>query len=39
MALVSLYPDGIISWVDINKFILVDSMKSQESVWVMEEFF
>ena len=27
---VSLYPDGIISWVDINKFILVDSTKSQE---------
>ena len=35
---VSLYPDGIISWVDINKFILVDSMKSQESMWVIEEF-
>ena len=35
---VSLYPDGIISWVDINKFILVDSMISQESMWVMEEF-
>ena len=34
----SLYPDGIISWVDINKFILVDSMKSQESMWVIEEF-
>ena len=35
---VSLYPDGITSWVDINKLILVDSMKSQESIWVMEEF-
>ena len=35
---VSLYPDGIISWVDINKFILVDSMKSQDSMWVIEEF-
>lgn len=37
-SVVSLYPDGIISWVDINKFILVDSMKSQESMWVIEEF-
>ena len=35
---VSLYPDGITSWVDINKFILVDSMTSQETTWVMEEF-
>ena len=35
---VSLYPDGITSWVEINKFILVDSMTSQESSWVMEEF-
>ena len=35
---VSLYPDGITSWVDINKFILVDSITSQESTWVMEEF-
>jgi len=35
---VSLYPDGITSWVEINKFILVDSMTSQESTWVMEEF-
>ena len=35
---VSLYPDGIISWVDINKFILVDSVKSQESMWIIEEF-
>ena len=34
----SLYPDGITSWVEINKFILVDSMTSQESTWVMEEF-
>ena len=34
----SLYPDGLTSWVDINKFILVDSITSQESVWVMEEF-
>ena len=32
---VSLYPDGITSWVDINKFILVDSMTSQEPTWVM----
>ena len=35
---VSLYPDGITSWVNINKFILVDSMTSKESMWVMEEF-
>ena len=35
---VSLYPDGITSWVDTNKFILVDSITSQESTWVMEEF-
>ena len=35
---VSLYPDGITSWVEINKFILVDSMTSQESTWIMEEF-
>ena len=34
----SLYPDGLTSWVDINKFILVDSITSQESAWVMEEF-
>ena len=34
----SLYPDGLTSWVDINKFILVDSITSQESTWVMEEF-
>ena len=35
---VSLYPDGLKSWVDINKFILVDTMTDQESIWVMEEF-
>ena len=35
---VSLYPDGVISWVDINKFILVDTLTNQESTWVMEEF-
>ena len=35
---VSLYPDGITSWVDINKLILVDSVTSEESMWVMEEF-
>ena len=35
---VSLYPDGITSWVDINKFILVDSITSQDSTWIMEEF-
>ena len=34
----SLYPDGLTSWVDINKFILVNSITSQESIWVMEEF-
>ena len=34
----SLYPDGITSWVDINKFILVNSMTSQESMWIIEEF-
>ena len=34
----SLYPDGLTSWVDIKKFILVDSNTSQESAWVMEEF-
>ena len=34
----SLYPDGLISWVDINKFILVDTMVDQESTWVIEEF-
>ena len=34
----SLYPDGLTSWVDINKLILVDSITSQESAWVMEEF-
>lgn len=34
----SLYPDGLTSWVDINKFILVDSITSQESAWIMEEF-
>ena len=33
-----LYPDGLTSWVDINKFILVDTMTDQESIWVMEEF-
>ena len=33
-----LYPDGLTSWVDINKFILVDSITSQESAWIMEEF-
>ena len=35
---VSLYPDGLTSWVDINKFILVDTMTNQESTWLMEEF-
>ena len=35
---VSLYPDGLTSWVDINKLILVDTMTNQESTWVMEEF-
>ena len=35
---VSLYPDGLTSWVDINKFILVDTMTNQESTWIMEEF-
>ena len=35
---VSLYPDGLTSWVDTNKFILVDTMTSQESTWVIEEF-
>ena len=35
---VSLYPDGLKSWVDINKFILVDTMTDQESIWVIEEF-
>ena len=35
---VSLYPDGLTSWVDVNKFILVDTMTEQESTWVMEEF-
>ena len=35
---VSLYPDGLTSWVDINKFILVDTMTNQESTWVIEEF-
>ncbi len=35
---VSLYPDGLTSWVDINRFILVDTMTNQESTWVMEEF-
>ena len=35
---VSLYPDGLTSWVDINKIILVDTMTNQESTWVMEEF-
>ena len=35
---VSLYPDGLTSWVDTNKFILVDTMTSQESIWVIEEF-
>ena len=34
----SLYPDGLTSWVDINKLILVDTMTDQESIWVMEEF-
>ena len=34
----SLYPDGLTSWVDINKLILVDSITSQESAWIMEEF-
>ena len=35
---VSLYPDGLTSWVDINKFILVDTVTNQESTWIMEEF-
>ncbi len=35
---VSLYPDGLTSWVDTNKFILVDTMTSQESTWAIEEF-
>ena len=35
---VSLYPDGLTSWVDINKIILVDTRTNQESMWVMEEF-
>ena len=35
---VSLYPDGLTSWVDINKFILVDTVTNQESTWVIEEF-
>ena len=35
---VSLYPDGLTSWVDINKFILVDTVTNHESTWVMEEF-
>ena len=35
---VSLYPDGLTSWVDISKLILVDTMTDQESIWVMQEF-
>ena len=35
---VSLYPDGVTSWVDTNKFILVDTVTSKESTWVIEEF-
>ena len=35
---VSLYPDGLTSWVDINKFILVDTVTNQEATWIMEEF-
>ncbi len=35
---VSLYPDGLTSWLDINKLILVDTMTNEESTWVMEEF-
>ena len=35
---VSLYPDGLTSWVDTNKVILVDTLTNQESIWVMEEF-
>ena len=35
---VSLYPDGLTSWVDINKIILVDTVTNHESTWVMEEF-
>ena len=35
---ISLYPDGLTSWIDINKFILVDTMTDKESTWVMEEF-
>ena len=34
----SLYPDGLTSWIDISKLILVGTMADQESVWVMEEF-
>ena len=29
---VSLYPDGLTSWVDINKFILVDTVTNQSHV-------
>ena len=35
---VSLYPDGLTSWADISKLILVDTRTNQESMWVMEEF-
>ena len=28
----SLYPDGLASWVDVNKFILVDTITEQESI-------
>ena len=35
---VSLYPDGLTSWVDVNKLILVDTVTNQESTWIMEEF-
>ena len=35
---VFLYPDGLTSWVDINKLILVETMTIEESIWVVEEF-
>ena len=37
-SIVSLYPDGLKSWIDPNKLILVDAMTNQESIWVIEEF-
>ena len=34
----SLYPDGIASWTDVNKFVFIAVTSELEALWVAEEF-